>query len=260
MIQLILLRSTIATLVAWTGGFVGAVIGGAARTRLIYFVTAALGALLAVTLFDVLPDAKELLPWPVFILATFSGMLLFWLVARFIYPICPACSLPGEGDAPPKALGASVLLLMVALGMHSTMDGAAVVIGDALARGANAGVFFAVSLHKFPEGLALVLLLIGSGMRRRTALFYTIGIEAATELGALGALVLVGRLSHFALGAIFANIGGGFLYLVLSTLLIERHEAADEGGSNLKLASALTAIFGFSTTCGIMYLSEAITH
>ena len=56
----LLLRSTIATLVAFTGGALGVLLGDAAAERLRVLVYAAMGALLAVTVFDVLPDAKDL--------------------------------------------------------------------------------------------------------------------------------------------------------------------------------------------------------
>jgi len=259
MIKLILLRSSIATLVAWSGGAAGAAIGGAAKRRLSYLVMAALGALLAVTLFDILPDAKRILPVGPFVMATLSGAVLFWLVAKYIYPVCPACSSSADLSLPQTQLTRTVVLLAIALGIHSTMDGAAVVIGDTLAHGANMGVFFAVSLHKFPEGLALVLLLIGAGLGRGRALLYTIGIEAATELGAIAALLLVTRLSPMVLGLVFANIGGGFLYLVVTTLILESHTADIGGKKRRQIIAVVSGGTGFAATCVIMIASQLLS-
>jgi zinc transporter ZupT len=258
MINLVLLRSTIATLVAWAGGALGAVVGGAAKRHLNYLVTAALGALLAVTIFDILPDSLQLISIIPFIVAASSGAALFWVVGRYIYPVCPACS-PGDISSSNEQLTRTVVLIAVALGLHSTMDGAAVVIGDTLAHGANAAVFFAVSLHKFPEGMALVLLLIGAGLRRWNALLYTIGIESMTELGALGALFLVTKLPPVVLGFIFANIGGGFLYLVVSTIILERHKAQLDGGIKQVKVAAIGGLAGFAITCAILLVSQAAT-
>jgi ZIP family zinc transporter len=115
-----------------------------------------------------------------------------------------------------QRLRQSALLLMVALGIHSTMDGVAVVVGDEIAGRANLGVLFAISLHKLPEGMALALLLIGAGYTRRAALGWTLAIETTTELGALvGVLALHGAPVRV-LGLLFAHVGGGFLYLVFS--------------------------------------------
>ena len=58
------------------------------------------------------------------------------------------------------------------------MDGVAVVVGDAVAGRPNLALLLAVSFHKFPEGLALALLLLGAGYSRRTALLWTLGIES----------------------------------------------------------------------------------
>jgi zinc and cadmium transporter len=260
MISLILLRSTIATVVAWIGAVIGFALGSKVSKRLDYLVTAALGALLAVTIFDILPDAAKLLRLPVLILATASGALLFWLIARFVYPICPACSSPADDNMVQTKLTRTVVLLTVALGVHSTMDGAAVVIGDTLAHGANTAIFFAVSLHKLPEGIALVLLLIGAGLSRRSALIYSICVETATELGALIALFLVTRLPEAALGMIFANIGGGFLYLVSSTLLLERNQAEKLGGIQKRLGTTLTGAVGFLSTYAIMQIGQVMAR
>jgi zinc and cadmium transporter len=241
MISLILLRSTIATVVAWIGAVIGFALGSKVSKRLDYLVTAALGALLAVTIFDILPDAAKLLRLPVF-------------------PICPACSSPADDNMVQTKLTRTVVLLTVALGVHSTMDGAAVVIGDTLAHGANTAIFFAVSLHKLPEGIALVLLLIGAGLSRRSALIYSICVETATELGALIALFLVTRLPEAALGMIFANIGGGFLYLVSSTLLLERNQAEKLGGIQKRLGTTLTGAVGFLSTYAIMQIGQVMAR
>ena len=161
----ILLRTTLATLIAFGGGAVGAALEKLAERRLNLLVYAAMGVLLAVTVCDVLPDAKSLLSWPVFLLAASSGYALFWAIGKYVYHLCPSCAVGAFDQAAMQRLGQSAVLLMVALGIHSTMDGIAVVVGDEIAGRPNLAVLFAVSFHKFPEGLALVLLLIGAGTR-----------------------------------------------------------------------------------------------
>ena len=54
----LLLRSTVATLIAFGGGALGVALGQVAPRRLNLLVYAAMGALLAVTLFDVLPGCE----------------------------------------------------------------------------------------------------------------------------------------------------------------------------------------------------------
>ena len=247
---LLLLRSTLATLIAFGGGALGIALGNVAPRRLNLLVYAALGALLAVTVFDVLPDAKALLPWPAFLLAGGSGYALFWALGKYVYHICPACSISAFDQATTERLGQSVLLLMIALGLHSAMDGIAVVVGDQILGRPNWAVLFAVSFHKLPEGLALSLLLLGAGYQRRTALLWTFAIESATELGALAGVLGLRHLALFPLGLLFAHVGGGFVYLVTSTLgLFTR----PRGERLPQMAFVLSGGLAFALTAGLMW-------
>ena len=213
----ILVRTTLATLIAFAGGAFGVLLGQVAARRLNLLVYVATGVLLAVTVCDILPEAKSGLTWPVFVVAAASGYALFWLIGKYVYHICPACALAAFDEETTRKLGQTALLLMIALSLHSLMDGIAVVVGDEMAAGqGNVGVMLAISIHKLPEGMALALLLIGAGYRRWTALWWTLSIEATTELGGLMGLLFLRGASLPMLRLLFAHTGGGFLYLVAS--------------------------------------------
>ncbi len=72
---------------------------------------------------------------------------------------------------------------MVALGIHSAMDGVAVVVGNEITGRPDLPLLLAVGFHKLPEGLALALLLLGAGYSRRSALLWTWGIEVHDGMG-----------------------------------------------------------------------------
>ena len=72
----IFLRSSVATIVAWCGAFAGAAFGAKAKTHLILLINASLGALLAVTLLDILPDSKKLLSVYPFVLSVLSKLYM----------------------------------------------------------------------------------------------------------------------------------------------------------------------------------------
>ena len=93
---LLLIRSTLATLVAFGGGALGVALSRVASRRLPLLVFAAMAVLALVTLTDVLPDAKALLPWPAFLPATVSGYGLFWALGRFVAP----CARPARCPRP----------------------------------------------------------------------------------------------------------------------------------------------------------------
>jgi zinc transporter ZupT len=255
----LLLRTTIAMLIAFGGGVLGISLSKMAPHRLSLLVYAAMGALLAVTAFDILPDAKALLSWPLFLLATASGYGLFWALGKYVYHICPACSIAAFDKATTERLGQSVLLLMAALSLHSAMDGIAVVVGDRVAGHPDLTLLFAVSFHKLPEGLALSLLLLGAGYSRRAALLWTFAIESTTEIGALVGVLSLRHISLFHLGLVFAHVGGGFIYLIVTTLGLFSQSKSRHSASPLVLPLVASSSAAFALTASLMLLLRRFT-
>lgn len=248
----VILRTTVATLVAIIGGALGVAMGRVAASRLNLLVYIAAGALLAVTLCDVLPDARAGLSWPAFFAAIGSGYLLFWGVGSYVHPICPACAVTSLDEPAIRRLGQTTLLLLIALGIHSTMDGIAVVVSDRITGHTDVTVLFALSLHKFPEGLALALLLIGAGYSRRDALLCTIAIQATTEVGGLLGVFALARMSPFLLSLLFAHVGGNFLYLVHSAF----GAFADHQKNRTSRPLFVGSSFAFLLTAGLIWISR----
>jgi zinc transporter ZupT len=212
----VLWRTTIATLVAFAGGTLGVLLSERAKRSLNLLVYCATGVLFAVTLCDILPDAKRLLDWLPFVAAVATGYALFWFIGKYVYHLCPSCAINEFDIETIERLAQSAVLLLIALGIHSTMDGVAVAVSDKISHHATIGVLLAISFHKLPEGLALALLLIGAGYERRKALLWMLGIEATTELGGLLGMFALRGVSPLWLGLVFAHVGGGFLYLVIN--------------------------------------------
>jgi len=227
----IIVRLSLATLSAIVGGLLAAGLRQRASERMLPLVFIALGTLLAVTLFDVLPDAKQGLNWPVFLGAVASGYVLFWLISRYLYSICPACAFtqvsgefkqncqPDDANDPAVARARALIwLLTAALAVHCTVDGLAIVVGDDLARGLDLAVLIAVIVHKLPEGMALALYLMSAGQRASKAVLWTSAVEMATLVGGLAGARLLTAHSTMWLSLLFAHVGGGFLYLVVTTV------------------------------------------
>src|ERR1700724_2400889 len=130
-LEVVFLHPAVATLFAFAGVALGVALRKIALHRLSLLVAGAMGTLLAVTLFDVLPDAKQFLTWPALLLAGASGYLLLWLVGKYVYPVCPACAVNDLEQANPL-LAQTAMMLMVALGVHCSMDGLGIAFGDNL--------------------------------------------------------------------------------------------------------------------------------
>jgi zinc transporter ZupT len=252
----VILRTTLATLVAIIGGVFGVALGRVASARLNLLVSMAAGALLAVTLCDVLPDARVGLSWPAFLAAVSSGYLLFWWISKYVYHICPACAVSHVDAQTGQRLQQTAVLLLIALGIHSTMDGLSIVISEKVTGHADAAILLALSFHKFPEGLALALLLLGAGYTRRQAMLWTIGIQMTTELGGLLGVFVLRQAPPLLLSLIFAHIGGNFLYLVRSAfdVFVDRRQSADT--RPLIVGSGLV----FLATAALIWITHTYVH
>ena len=216
-LEVVFLHPTVATLFAFGGVALGLAVRKIALHRLSLLVVAAMGTLLAVTLFDVLPDAKQFLTWPTLLLANASGYLLLWAIGKYVYHVCPACAV-NDLEQPSPQLAQTAMMLMVALGLHCTMDGLGIAFGDDLLGHPDVGLVAGISVHKIPEGLALILLLIGAGIEQKKAITWSLGVESMTIVGGVVGFCLVNTTSTFWLGILFAHVGGGFFYMIASAV------------------------------------------
>ena len=98
------------------------------------------------------------------------------------------------------------------------MDGLGIVFGDDLLGHPDAGLLLGMSLHKVPEGLALILLFLGSGFGRRKAILWAIGAESMTIVGGMIGCGFLNSMSTFWLGLLFAQVGGSFLYMIATAV------------------------------------------
>lgn len=222
------LRAAIAILAATIGGLFAVGRGQISHRLLCGLVSFAAGSLLAVTSANIIPEAAEMTGPLLATLALVGGMGIFAGIGRYVSVLCPACA----ASASEKGYLRLGILLMVAMGVHSTVDGLAIGAGSA-ASDSNVGtmILIAVSYHKIPEGLALVSIARLAGYGRWKALGVTALIEFTTALGALAGLVFVPGESPLILGITLGLVAGSFLYTVGFALLKEMY--AHEKGSIL---------------------------
>src|SRR5437588_13052713 len=65
---------------------------GRSHKRLCALISLGAGSLLGVTLFAILPESFAALSWWALLLALGSGYLLFFLITKYIFHVCPACA------------------------------------------------------------------------------------------------------------------------------------------------------------------------
>jgi zinc transporter ZupT len=206
----------LATTLAWAGAWGAVGVRQAASRFLRPLVYVSLLFFAAAALFDILPQSKQALTWPIFTAAVAGGYAAFWLIGTYVSPICPSCALRSFEEHPHGAHGAGLAILSAVLATHCFVDGVGISAAESVGMTFGLRVFAAIAVHKLPEGFALTLVLINAGHSPRRAFWSTCAIEVATIAGAVvGAAV---HPSDFWLSLVLAHIGGTFLYLSVSGL------------------------------------------
>ncbi len=218
MFENIILRQFLAIAAAGAGALLAVSAKKISHRTLCVLISFAAGALLAVSLADIVPEAVELAGLAGGLISVLTGYLLFFLITRFVSHICPACAAT-HTEINFKAV---TITMLAALSVHSFMDGLAIYSGISTDHGIGVLIFLAVAYHKFPEGMALALIARGSGMSRLRAFTLTFGLESVTTLaGGFAGLTLLRGSEPVWAGYILGHVAGGFIFLVIHALLSE---------------------------------------
>lgn len=118
------------------------------------------------------------------------------------------------------------LSAFVGLFIHAFFDGFSISVGLQFDYVIGFLIFFAVLLHKFPEGLTIGSIMVAAGHQRKTIILSTVGIGLATLLGVAVAL-LFGSVSKEMIGAAFAFSAGTAAYVGASDLIPEINKSKD---------------------------------
>jgi zinc transporter ZupT len=180
------------------------------------------GALFGAAVFMLLPESSSSLNIIELLLSALSGYFLFWFISKYFSHVCPACSASHFDEQTTKKFSEIVLTLMVALSIHSFLDGVALSSGNFTSHGEDSSVFFAITTHKFPEGLALAALMLSANYRRTRIFFTVLLVETITLVGALaGKYLFESGVSHSIMSGVMAHIAGGFIFLASHAILGE---------------------------------------
>jgi ZIP family zinc transporter len=226
-IAAVLWRVVPAFLLALAGGTISAMMR-LSHERLCALISLAAGTLLGVTAFSILPESWGEMNWWELMFAFASGYCVFWFISKYIYHVCPACAASHFDEATTHRFSEIASALVIALAVHSTMDGVALAAGHEVHghdRAMNAqldwSLLLAVCVHKVPEGLALGALLLGAGNARVRVVTWVAAVEATTLLGGVLGVFFLHDIPAFWLAAVLAHAGGGFLFLASHAVLGE---------------------------------------
>lgn len=207
---------------AVVGGGISASIA-VSHERLCRMISLAAGTLLGVTVFSIIPESYAAMTAWQLVIALVSGYVVFFLVSRYVFHVCPACAASHFDEAATHRFSEIAAAMVVALGLHSTMDGLALALGKEaeMAGGIGASLLLAICIHKVPEGLALCALLLAAGFSRTAALGWVAAVEATTLLGGAIGLWVAPQVPDIWLDLVLAHVGGGFIFLAIHAVFGE---------------------------------------
>lgn len=172
-----------------------------------YIIAFAAGVLLAVTFFDILPEANVEKDAPFIAL----GFLTFYLLEKAM--MLHSC---GESECETHQIGPVAVLGMA---LDNLVDGASIVVGYLIQPLLGLAITIAVILHEIPQGITSALIMKGANWSY-LRMFLVLGLAGA--LYPLGAL-LAGFIPEQFLQIALAFIAGDFIYIGAGDLLPEAH-------------------------------------
>jgi zinc transporter ZupT len=234
---------------AFAATFSGGLLAAKLHNRLGVLSAFAAGVLIAVPLFDLLPEAMAIatrvgISMSTVLYFTAAGFLFLYILERYVsvHRVCEDGSCTNVRHPKGGLFGA------IELSAHSLMDGFA--IGVAFRFSAQVGLVVAIAVlaHDFSDGLNTVTVMLGSGNSLRSSLRMLLVDAAAPVLGVLISLVIKPGENFLVL--ILAFFAGGFLYLGAGDLLPEAHE------QNPPLAAVAATLAGFALILAVVRLSS----
>jgi len=208
------------------------------RDRVGVITAFAAGVLIAVSLFDLLPESVKLatevrVPFEHVMYATASGFVFLYILERYfsVHRICEGNTCKNIRHPKGGLFGA------VELSVHSFMDGFAIGLGFHFDFHVGLIVAVAIISHDFSDGINVVTVMLNSGNSLKSSLRMLFLDAAAPVLGAATTLFIT--IPELYLVLFLAFFAGGFLYLGASDLLPEAHE------KNPPLTALVSSLSGF---------------
>lgn len=203
----------------------------------------AAGALLAAAFFDLLYEAT-LLDNRVALLATLGGLLLFFMLERFLRWFHHHHS--GEKD---HRSDINAPLIIIGDTVHNFIDGIAIAAGFLISVPAGIIVTIAVAAHEIPQEIGDFGLLLKKGMKPKKVLIANALSAVATVVAAVS-FFYIGQATSGIMAILLGVTAGFFIYIAVSDIIpmIHEHEAERIAGPQTVIMIAGVLLVGAVTT------------
>ncbi|MBA3632500.1 MAG: ZIP family metal transporter [Acidobacteria bacterium] len=200
-----------------------------------YILALGAGFMLAVTFIDVLPEVIALWQKPEqpfsseSLIYPMALLLIGYLITQFFeHTIAPHFHLGEEMHAEQLISTSSAYTAIGGLLIHTFFDGVSIAAAAQVDYRVGILVFFAVFLHKFPEGFTIASMVLAAGKGLREVLFATSLVGLTTFLGVL-LYYFIGASVGFTVAYALPLASGVTLYVAASDLIPEVNH---HGGKN----------------------------
>lgn len=185
-----------------------------------YFMPFAAGTMLAAAFFDIIPKSMELMENS--IIYVFSGILLFFVIERYIH--WHHCRL-NRCKEHHKKVKPYVYLNLIGDGLHNFLDG--VIIAASYMTDMKLGMIttFAIISHEIPQELGDASILLYGGLYSKKVLIYNFISALFAFFGSILAIIFQ-PLSHI-IPFLLSIAAGGFIYLSLADIMPEISKEED---------------------------------
>ena len=208
------------------------------RARLGSITAFAAGVLIAVPLFDLLPESLKLaeeihMPSMHLMYATALGFIFLYILERYfsVHRVCEGNTCKNIRHPKGGLFGAAEL------SAHSFVDGFAIGLGFQIDIRVGIIVAVAVISHDFSDGINTVTVVLSSGNSLKSCIRMLLLDASTPVLGAVSTLFITIPERYLVL--LLPFFAGGFLYLGTSDLLPEAHE------QNPPLIAVISTLVGF---------------
>jgi len=191
-----------------------------AETLARYATPFAAGALLAAVFLDLLVDGLEVASAETVLSATLIGMLIFFMLERFLHWFHHHHTHEHKEDA----VNTSSLIVIGDL-VHNAMDGVAIAAAFLVSPATGLVTTLAVAAHEIPQEIGDFGLLLSKGMRRKKVLMINLLSALSTTAAALLTYTL-GSEEVLPVGFLLGLSAGFLLYIAASDVIPDIHEQA----------------------------------
>lgn len=210
---------------------------------ILHLLTFAAGTLLAVSLFDLMPEALEFGGGN---LATVQFWMLVGIVVFFVAELFLRRQhhhlhhgldkevAVGRGSAP--------WLITIGDALHNFIDGVAIAAAFLISVPTGIVTALAVAAHEIPQEISDFSILLHAGWTKRQVLLWNVGVALTTVLGGVVAYLLKNEITPL-LGPLLAFAAGMFIYIALSNLIPEIHLQAHRQVSRAHIFHVIIALF-----------------